>query len=365
MQKMFSFWTNRQYLPLDTQPGQISSYRNHRKDRYLVFAAIVILTSVGFNLYFVILTSLRRNIDPLDNYQELNHHPLIDASYLSRSNSSGEKFVIVTSLYGDAYAPGVATLGHTLRKSNTTADLIVFYFIDQVSPSALCLATSSGFVAQPVARIPPPNDGRGIYPHFLDQFTKLRVWQLDQKGYTGVVYLDADTLVRRNIDELFTLPFNFAAVPDIFLPNKGFVLSFNAGVLFLRPSTSVFHDMISKVSRARFPPQDAEQSFLNHFFGAEVLRLPYAYNGNLAIKRRAPVLWQTTTPERRLVHFTLLKPFLGHHYVEVDFDDMDDHVVMMSKEMDGFFEEEVLWWGQEFKEWRGETLERISYCRKL
>ncbi|KAI0070863.1 nucleotide-diphospho-sugar transferase [Panus rudis PR-1116 ss-1] len=358
MRQFFSLWS-RNYLPLPTQPGQAYSLRKHHSDRRQLYSAVVILVSVLFNVYFLVsMFAGSRYTNPLDNYQALNHHPIIDESQILRPSPSSERFAIVTSLYGDAFAPAVATLGHTLRKANTTADLIVFYFEDEVSASARCLATSSGFVAQPVERIPPPNNGRGVHRHFLDQFTKLRLWQLDQKGYTGVVYLDADTLVRRNLDELFSLPFNFAAVPDIYLDSRGFVLAFNAGVLFLHPSTAVFNDMVSKIASARFPPEQAEQSFLNHYFGAEALRLPYAYNGNRPSR-------STTAPERRLVHFTMVKPFLGHDYAEVDFDDLENHVVTMSKKKGGYYEEEVLWWGEEFKEWKSKNAEQIRSCRRL
>ncbi|KAI0079227.1 glycosyltransferase family 8 protein [Panus rudis PR-1116 ss-1] len=363
MPQILSFWS-KTYLPLATEPGQYIPLYNKHNDRRLPFAAIVVLLSVLLNVYFVTTSYLSSYTNPLDNYQPLNHHPLIDESYMTHSNPSNSKYAIVTSLYGDAFAPAVATLGHTLRKTNTTADLIVFYFDDKVSSSALCLATSSGFVAQPVERIPPPNNGRGVHRHFLDQFTKLRLWQLDQQGYTGVVYLDADTLVHRNLDELFALPFNFAAVPDIFLDSRGFTLGFNAGVLFLHPSSSVFDDMVSKIALAQFPAEDAEQSFLNHYFGAEAVRLPYAYNGNLAIKKRAPLLWQTTEPERRLVHFTMVKPFLGHDYAQVEFDDLEEHVVEMSKKKGGLYAPEVLWWGQEFNEWKRENSARISSCQR-
>jgi lipopolysaccharide biosynthesis glycosyltransferase len=98
------------------------------------------------------------------------------------------------------------------------------------------------------------------------------------------VYLDGDTLVRHNFDELFDLPYNFAAGPDVWTDDRGFTIGFNPGVLLLRTSTAVFQDMVSKLEVAEYPLMWAEQAFLDQYFGGHALRLPFIYNGNVAIK---------------------------------------------------------------------------------
>lgn len=120
-------------------------------------------------------------------------------------------------------------------------------------------------------------------PHFIDQYTKLFLWTLDTSPgtITIAVYLDSDTLVLQNFDELFSLPYNFAAVPDVW-----FTTSFNAGVMLLRPDTRLYHQMLEGLSVARYPHEYAKQAFLNQFFATDVLRLPFAYNGNIALKDR-------------------------------------------------------------------------------
>ena len=115
---------------------------------------------------------------------------------------------------------------------------------------------------------------------------------LEEAGAHGVVYLDADTLVTRNFDELFALPYALAAAPDVYTNRKGFWFHFNAGVLFVRPSAKAFRQLVSQIDTAQYPHWEAEQAFLNVFFGAEAVGLPYIYNGNMAIKRRNPALWE-------------------------------------------------------------------------
>ena len=98
----------------------------------------------------------------------------------------------------------MATLGHTLNVANSSAARLLFYLPDKISKQALCVATASGFVAHPVQRIPPPENGHGMNAHFLDQYTKLSLWSPDtlpRPAHT-VVYLDSDTLVLRNFDGL-------------------------------------------------------------------------------------------------------------------------------------------------------------------
>ena len=60
--------------------------------------------------------------------------------------------------------------------------------------------------------------------------TKLEIWRLTE--YRRVVYLDADTIVTQNIDELFRC----GAFCAVF---RAFDL-FNAGVLVLKPSLETY-----------------------------------------------------------------------------------------------------------------------------
>ncbi|EMD32927.1 glycosyltransferase family 8 protein [Gelatoporia subvermispora B] len=285
----------------------------------------------------------------LDNYQHLNEQPIVDASFLTHTpHLDPKENVIVTSLYTDAFATAVATLGHTLNKANSTAGRLLLYLPDKISARALCIATSSGFVPYQVQRIPPPH--KGVHRHFLDQYSKLNLWALDELGVKSAVYLDADTLVQRSFDELFTLPFAFGAVPDVYIDDPGFILGFNAGVLFLRPSSAVFDRMVAQIGTARYRPEDAEQSFLNHFYGPQTVRLPYAYNANLAIKRRKPEMWADLKKEARIVHYTMVKPFLQGDYAEVPIEKLEKNIAKKANAWGGQFREEVEEWGQAWKE---------------
>ncbi|OBZ65706.1 putative prephenate dehydrogenase [NADP(+)] [Grifola frondosa] len=265
---------------------------SHPVKRFYPWLAAFALCSIFFNICSVIYWATHRTrAISLDHYQRLHTKELVNSALMDSSHRPNQnEDAIVTSLYTDDFAFAAAILGHSLNRVNTTARRILMYIPDQVSPHALCIATATGFTPHPVTRIPPPEGGRGIYSHFADQFTKLKLWELDRFGVKGAVYLDADTLVLRNFDELFGLPYDFAAVPDVY--DNGFAVSFNAGVLLMRPSSALYRQMVANIETAWYWRHEAEQAFLNAFYGAQALRLPYAYNVNLAMKQRSLGLWE-------------------------------------------------------------------------
>ena len=53
--------------------------------------------------------------------------------------------------------------------------------------------------------------------------------------FERIVYLDADTLVLVNVDDLFERNVSFAAAPDVFPPDR-----FNAGVMIVQPDDTSF-----------------------------------------------------------------------------------------------------------------------------
>ena len=54
----------------------------------------------------------------------------------------------------------------------------------------------------------------------------------------------------------------------------------------------------------KYPLGEADQAFLNLYFASAVVRLPYAYNANLAIKKRSLAPWDALKGEMRVVHYT-------------------------------------------------------------
>ncbi|KAL3894144.1 MAG: hypothetical protein SGCHY_005444, partial [Lobulomycetales sp.] len=117
-------------------------------------------------------------------------------------------------------------------------------------------------------------------------FTKLHCWNLDE--YDLVTFLDADTLIVQNIDDIFDHVHGdsvFAAAPDIGWPD-----CFNSGVFVLKPSREMYRALCQFASESG-SFDGGDQGLLNSFFSTwstgdraagngppPSSRLPFTYN---------------------------------------------------------------------------------------
>ncbi|KAI0362577.1 nucleotide-diphospho-sugar transferase [Trametes cingulata] len=328
-----------------------------------------LILSFALNVMWIVVSIVTLPPETLlDRYKRLHHIPLVDQDSLSDPRPlSRHGNVIATSFFTDEFATAIAALGHSLNRVNTTARRIAMYIPEQVSPRGLCIMSATGFQPRPVQRISPPNNGAGVYYHFLDQYTKLRLWELEEDGARAVVYLDADMLAVRNFDELFALPWQLAAVPDVYTNRKGWTIQFNAGLLFLRPSAAVFRQMMGLIHTADYWRHEAEQAFLNAFFAPDAARLPYAYNANLAIKARSPAVWAGVRDDVRVLHYTLIKPFTrdNRDYALVPMEELEANARRRGAEFGGIFVEEMEYWAQTWHETYALYGEKLRNCMTL
>jgi hypothetical protein len=79
-------------------------------------------------------------------------------------------------------------------------------------------------------------------------------------------------------------------------------------MLFVRPNAEIFADMLKKIVILKYDPWQAEQAFLNAYMRFSVWRLPYMYNGNLAILHCNPQVWKSLLPSMAIIHYTIAKP---------------------------------------------------------
>lgn len=93
--------------------------------------------------------------------------------------------------------------------------------------------------------------------------------------YAKIVYVDADMLVLRNIDELFECENLSATNAGGMLPRKAHWIHMNTGLFVIEPSRTVFDDMMEKVGKiedlvsggtSETPKRGSDQDFLNAYF---------------------------------------------------------------------------------------------------
>jgi hypothetical protein len=107
--------------------------------------------------------------------------------------------------------------------------------------------------------------------HFRDSLIKLRLFQLTE--YERIVYVDADALVRRNLDHLFTLAFDgpIAAPKAYWLPQP----FWSSHLLVVKPACDLWERVVRQLgpaaARGRY-----DMDIVNEEFGREIWTLPDA-----------------------------------------------------------------------------------------
>jgi alpha-N-acetylglucosamine transferase len=209
---------------------------------------------------------------------------------------------------GEGYMPGVEALGGSIKASGTREPMVLMV-TPEVRPVTRERLAAQGWTIREVEPIANPNPTtQQMLPRFGAAYAKLRAWQL--VDVDKVVFLDADTIVLKNVDDLFDRP-EIAAAPDFFLPDR-----FSSGVMVLHPSQETFDRMVHALSMA--PSYDGgDQGFLNLFFEGWYAmpvahRLPVGYNMAHFIyqfMRAHPSTWEKLEHEVKIVHYLVQKPW--------------------------------------------------------
>ncbi|KAF8392200.1 hypothetical protein HHK36_022542 [Tetracentron sinense] len=232
------------------------------------------------------------------------------------SGSQSEAYV--TLLYGDEFLLGVRVLGKSIRDTGSTKDMVVLVS-DGVSDYAKKLLKADGWIVKLISLLANPNQVRPT--RFWGVYTKLKIFNMT--NYKKVVYLDADTIVVKSIEDLFKC--------SKFCANLKHSERLNSGVMVVEPSETLFKDMMSKV--ATTPSYTGgDQGFLNSYYSGfasahvfepnlsssvrnsrplpEMERLSTLYNADVGLYMLANK-WMVDEEELRVIHYTLgpLKPW--------------------------------------------------------
>ncbi|CAI8615592.1 unnamed protein product [Vicia faba] len=234
------------------------------------------------------------------------------------SNKRTTDEAYVTLLYGDEFLLGVRVLGKSIRNTRSNQDMVVLVS-DGVSDFAKNLLLADGWIIQQITLLANPNRVRP--KRFWGVYTKLKIFNMTH--YKKVVYLDADTIVVKNIDDLFKC--------RKFCANLKHSERLNSGVMVVEPSETVFNDMVNKI-KTTASYTGGDQGFLNSYFSGfpnarvfdpnlspevlksrpvpEMERLSTLYNADVGLYMLANK-WMVDEKELRVIHYTLgpLKPW--------------------------------------------------------
>ncbi|GBG68529.1 hypothetical protein CBR_g3073 [Chara braunii] len=178
--------------------------------------------------------------------------PVYHVNSKERKQHSQSKRAYVTLLYGDEFLLGVRVLGQSLRETGTTKDMVVLVS-SGVSEPGISVLEADGWIVDRVVLLDNP-----IHNHpsrFWGVYTKLRIFNMTQ--YDKLVYLDADTIVVKSIEDMFDC--------QGFCANLKHSERLNSGVMVVEPSATLYADMMSKIDK--LPSYTGgDQGFLNAYF---------------------------------------------------------------------------------------------------
>ncbi|KAL4823866.1 hypothetical protein H8958_010067, partial [Nasalis larvatus] len=210
-----------------------------------------------------------------------------------------QAFVTLTT--NDAYAKGALVLGSSLKQHRTTRRLVVLA-TPQVSDSMRKVLET---VFDEVIMVDVLDSGDSAHltlmkrPELGVTLTKLHCWSLTQ--YSKCVFMDADTLVLANIDDLFERE-ELSAAPD-----PGWPDCFNSGVFVYQPSVETYNQLL-RLASEQGSFDGGDQGILNTFFSSWATRdirkhLPFIYNlSSISIYSYLPA-FKVFGASAKVVHF--------------------------------------------------------------
>nr|XP_056717899.1 glycogenin-2 [Euleptes europaea] len=245
----------------------------------------------------------------------------------------------VTLGTNDVYCHGALVLGQSLRNHRTSRMLAVL-ITPQVSKAMRAVLSNIFDAVVDVDEIDSKDAVRLALlnrPELGVTFTKFHCWTLTQ--FSKCVFMDADTLVLCNIDELFDRD-ELSAAPD-----SGWPDCFNSGVFVFRPSLKTFNLLLQFANECG-SFDGGDQGLLNSFFSdwstADISKhLPFLYNlSSNAVYTYAPA-FRYFGRDAKVVHFLgSAKPW-SYKYNPQTKTIIEDGSASVSESQRSFLE---LWW---------------------
>ncbi|CAH1256437.1 unnamed protein product [Diabrotica balteata] len=227
----------------------------------------------------------------------------------------GGGYAWVTLATNDSYSLGSLVLAHSLKQVGTKQQLAVL--ITPGVTNSMRSKLNEVFNVVKEVNILDSKDEANLRllkrPELGITFTKLHCWRLTQ--FEKCVFLDADTLILENCDELFERE-ELSAAPDIGWPD-----CFNSGVFVYRPSNETYEKLIQfALEKGSFDGGD--QGLLNLYFSDWAHKdiskhLPFIYNlASTACYSYLPAFKQFGK-NAKIIHFIgASKPWLQYFNTE-------------------------------------------------
>ncbi|KAJ2059566.1 glycogenin glucosyltransferase [Coemansia sp. S146] len=242
----------------------------------------------------------------------------------SRTKEAAEaspRFAYATLVTTDSYVDGALVLLHSLRRTLTPYSIVCLATPSSLSEHSLQrLRAHFDGVIEAELRLSTDDDNLDLLgrPDLRSTLTKIQLWDPALFGaWDAICYLDADTLVRQPIDDMFSRFDSWlsersddwkqggliAAAPDTGWPD-----CFNSGVLLLAPGYDCYRDLVTRAAVSTASFDGADQGLLNEHFSdwstaSPYRRLPFLYNATANVYYTYKPALQRFGHDVRVVHF--------------------------------------------------------------
>jgi lipopolysaccharide biosynthesis glycosyltransferase len=228
-----------------------------------------------------------------NKYLEYDSHNKGYCLDIKRLHRETKKYAYIAYLTGDnSYFLGAMTLGYSLRKTNTEADVILMVTEDVPQNQIKLLNDYFNVVHIKEINVPAELFKDYDYSRFKHVFTKLEALKFIE--YDKIILIDIDMIVIRNIDELFNLNAPSATsinkklthgkiIPKKYMiqQNNPYMVSYgiNAGLMLLKPSIEEYNEIIKDLNENKnYKFKNPEQEYLSIRYSDKFTHIDVSYN---------------------------------------------------------------------------------------
>lgn len=200
------------------------------------------------------------------------------------------------------YVCGAIAVAQSIRLTGSKRDLVIL--VDAtISAEHRRGLKMAGWKLKQIERIRNPKAEREAYNEW--NYSKFRLWQLTD--YDKIIFIDADLLILRNIDFLFSMP-------EITATGNNATL-FNSGVMVIEPSNCTFQLLMDHINDIE-SYNGGDQGYLNEIFTwwhrmpKHMNFLKHFWSGDADEKELKTYLFGADPPVLYVLHYLGLKPWL-------------------------------------------------------
>lgn len=228
----------------------------------------------------------------------------LDAKVRPLSDAKKNREAYATILHSaNIYVCGAITAAQSIRMAGSTRDFIILVD-DTITEHHRSGLEAAGWKVRAIQRIRNPKAEPESYNEW--NYSKFRLWQLTD--YSKIIFIDADLLILRSIDVLFTFP-------EITATGNNATL-FNSGVMVLEPSNCTFNLLMDHINEIE-SYNGGDQGYLNEIF-TWWHRIPKHMNflknfwvgDDDQIKAKKIRLFGADPSELYVIHYLGMKPWL-------------------------------------------------------